>query len=268
MSTSDLNLLADVLAFAGLVALGGLIVTLVDNYAVESFAWTRQAIRRTLRIGVSIAALVAVSLAGVAVWPATREGVNAAVGVDLDARGDAVTDDDSQPAPGAPDLEHSSVAGQPGRVGSAASVRKGGALVADGTPLETAGSPLGGGSGGTGTGGGGGGTGGGGGGGGTGGGGGGGGGGGWRRAATPVPTSVPTALATPVPAALPGPVPRSLPGPVARSLAGPVARIRIRRSTRRRSPASSDRAWLGAADPAGFRTSGLAARAGSPRRRS
>jgi hypothetical protein len=98
MSTSDLNLLADVLAFAGLVALGGLIVTLVDNYAVESFAWTRQAIRRTLRIGVSIAALVAVSLAGVAVWPATREGVNAAVGVDLDARGDPVPDDVSKPS--------------------------------------------------------------------------------------------------------------------------------------------------------------------------
>ena len=85
MSTTDLHILADGLAFAVLVAMGGLIA-----YAVARSSWRRHEVRSLLRVGVPSVALAAVMLIGITAWPDLREGVNDAVGVDLDERGEVV----------------------------------------------------------------------------------------------------------------------------------------------------------------------------------
>ena len=71
MSTTDLNILADAVTFALLVAVGGLIV-----YAIARATWKRHALQHTLRVGVSVAALFVVAIAGIAVWPTAREAAN------------------------------------------------------------------------------------------------------------------------------------------------------------------------------------------------
>ena len=119
MSTTDLNILADAVTFAMLVAVGGVIV-----YAIARSTWKRHALRHTLKVGLSVAALFVVAIGGIAVWPAAREGVNTAAGVDLDEQGDAIVpvDELEMPAPTA-DLEHSAAAnGRPARVREVASI--------------------------------------------------------------------------------------------------------------------------------------------------
>ncbi|MGZ8632165.1 MAG: hypothetical protein ACXWZF_14575, partial [Actinomycetota bacterium] len=103
MSTTDLSILADAITFAMLVAVGGVIV-----YAIARSTWKRHALRHTLKVGLSVAALFAVAVAGIAVWPAAREGVNSAAGVDLDEKGDVIVPPDELElqVPSA-DLEHS-----------------------------------------------------------------------------------------------------------------------------------------------------------------
>ena len=85
MSTTDLHILADGLAFAVLVTMGGLIA-----YAVARSSWHRHEVRSLLRVGVPSVALAAVMLIGITAWPDLREGVNDAVGVDLDERGEVI----------------------------------------------------------------------------------------------------------------------------------------------------------------------------------
>ena len=89
MSTTDLNILADAVTFAMLVAVGGVIV-----YAIARSTWKRHALRHTLKVGLSVAALFVVAIAGIAVWPAAREGVNTAAGVNLDEQGDVIVPED------------------------------------------------------------------------------------------------------------------------------------------------------------------------------
>ena len=76
MSTTDLSILADAVTFAILVAIGGAIA-----YAVARAAWKRHSLRQTAKVGLSAAALVAVGLAGVAVWPTARDGVSSAADI-------------------------------------------------------------------------------------------------------------------------------------------------------------------------------------------
>jgi hypothetical protein len=85
MSTTDLHILADAIAFAFLVAMGGLIV-----YAVARSSWRRPEVRSLLRLGGPSVALAAVMLVGITAWPDLREGVNDAVGVDLDQQGEVI----------------------------------------------------------------------------------------------------------------------------------------------------------------------------------
>ena len=81
MTDTDLSILADAIAFALLVAIGGAAL-----YAVARAA-LRRASRQVLIAGLPIAALVALALAGTAVWPFARESVKEAVGVHLDDEG-------------------------------------------------------------------------------------------------------------------------------------------------------------------------------------
>ena len=76
MSTTDLSILADAVTFAILVAIGGAIA-----YAIARAAWKRRSMHQTAKVGLSAAALVAVGLAGVAVWPTARDGVSSAAGI-------------------------------------------------------------------------------------------------------------------------------------------------------------------------------------------
>jgi len=89
MSTTDLHILADALAFAFLFAMGGLIV-----YAVARSSWRRREVRSLLRVGAPSFAVAAFMLVGIAAWPDLREGVNDAVGVDLDERGEVIVPQD------------------------------------------------------------------------------------------------------------------------------------------------------------------------------
>jgi hypothetical protein len=81
MTNTDLSILADAISFALIVTIGGLVV-----YAVAR-AVLRRTRRQMLIAGLPAVALVAVALAGTAVWPFAREGVNEAVGVRLDDSG-------------------------------------------------------------------------------------------------------------------------------------------------------------------------------------
>ena len=82
MSPTDLNILADAVTFAMLVAIGGLIV-----FAAVRSTWKRHVLQHSAKVGLSVLVVVVVVAAGVALWPAAREGVNTAAGVDLDEQG-------------------------------------------------------------------------------------------------------------------------------------------------------------------------------------
>ena len=84
MSTTDLNILADAITFAMFVTIGGASST-PSHAPVATPCLAADHEGRFVR-----RRLVAVALAGVAVWPAAREGVNAAAGVDLDEQGDVI----------------------------------------------------------------------------------------------------------------------------------------------------------------------------------
>ena len=76
MTTDDLSILADALTFALLVTAGGLIM-----WAVARATWHRRRLNRTAKVGMSTTALVAVGLAGIAMWPAARDGMNGIPGL-------------------------------------------------------------------------------------------------------------------------------------------------------------------------------------------
>lgn len=84
MTEADLNILAEAIAFALVATIGGIMV-----YAM-AFELRSAVSRRMLTAALPAAALVAVALAGTAVWPLAREGVNEAVGVRLDDEGQAI----------------------------------------------------------------------------------------------------------------------------------------------------------------------------------
>jgi hypothetical protein len=119
VSTTDLGILADAVTFAILATVGGIVV-----YAVARTLWRRDAVQQTMKLGLSVAALVAVALAGVALWPAARESVNTVAGVEVDGRG--IFEDSSQDpaatvvdAPAAPDVGPASDSKRPARVAAA-----------------------------------------------------------------------------------------------------------------------------------------------------
>ena len=76
MTTDDLSILADALTFALLATGAGLVM-----WAVARATWRRRGLRRTMKVGMSTTALVAVGLAGIAMWPAARDGVNGIPGL-------------------------------------------------------------------------------------------------------------------------------------------------------------------------------------------
>ena len=97
MSPTDLNILADAVTFAMLVAIGGLIV-----FAAVRSTWKRHVLQHSAKVGLSVLVVVVVVAAGVALWPAAREGVNTAAGVDLDEQGRLIvteTEDFEPPSP-------------------------------------------------------------------------------------------------------------------------------------------------------------------------
>ena len=73
MSTTDLSILADAVTFAIMVAIGGAVA-----YAIARAAWKRRSMPQAAKVGLSAIALVAVGLAGVAVWPSARSSVTTA----------------------------------------------------------------------------------------------------------------------------------------------------------------------------------------------
>jgi hypothetical protein len=92
MSTEDLSILADALTFALLVTIGGLVV-----WGVVRATWRRPALRRAMRVCLSAAALGAVGIAGVALWPAARQSVTTvagAAGIDVERGGTSPSSDE------------------------------------------------------------------------------------------------------------------------------------------------------------------------------
>ena len=71
MSIDDLAILADALTFALLVTVGGLIA-----WAAIRATSRRPNLRRAMKVGLSSGALLAIGLAGVAMWPTARERVD------------------------------------------------------------------------------------------------------------------------------------------------------------------------------------------------
>ena len=79
MSTTDLQILTDAVTFAILACLGGALA-----YVVVRYAWRHLAGSRALKLGMSAGALLAILLAGAAVWPGEGEGDNVAAGPPVD----------------------------------------------------------------------------------------------------------------------------------------------------------------------------------------
>jgi hypothetical protein len=131
MSTEELAILADALTFALLVTVGGLTV-----WWVVRLTWRRPALQRVAKVSVSAAALVAVGIAGVAVWPTARQGVTLAAdaaGVDVapSEPTEAFPFDENPVASLAPSTE----TGRPARVREVAAIgTEGGTPVAPSPP--------------------------------------------------------------------------------------------------------------------------------------
>lgn len=106
MTTDDLSILADALTFALLVTAGGLVM-----WAVARATWHRRRLHRAVKVGMSTTALVAVGLAGIAMWPAARDGMNGIPGLGT------LNDQAENPGPKAssPDLVPPSPKGGQGR---------------------------------------------------------------------------------------------------------------------------------------------------------
>jgi hypothetical protein len=99
MTNTDLSILAEALAFALVITIGGAVL-----YAVAR-ATLRRTGRQMLMAGLPVVALIAVALAGTAVWPFARQSVNEAVGVRLDDQGQPIASADGsglddRPTPG------------------------------------------------------------------------------------------------------------------------------------------------------------------------
>ena len=125
MSTDDLSILADALTFALLVTIGGLVV-----WGVVRATWRRPALRRAMKVCLSAAALVAVGLAGVALWPAARQSVTTAAGAaGIDVAQDASPTGFEDRDLGDPELVPSSPRGRTARVFEASTTSDGGALL-------------------------------------------------------------------------------------------------------------------------------------------
>jgi uncharacterized membrane protein YgcG len=205
MSTTDLNILADAVTFAVLVSIGGLIV-----YAVARSTWKRHALGHSVKVVLSVAAVVAIAIGGVVLWPAAREGVNTAAGVDLDEEGDAIIpEEELEPPSPRPDLDHSAAQGRPDRVREVRSEGTDDDEVEPSPSINGGGNNGGGGNGGGNNGGGGNG----GGGNGGGGNGGGGNGGGPTTSPSPSPSPPPSPSPSPSPSPPPDPSPTDEPGP-------------------------------------------------------
>jgi hypothetical protein len=134
MTNTDLSILADALAFALVITIGGAVL-----YAVAR-ATLRRTSRQMLMAGLPVVALIAVALAGTAVWPFARGSVNEALGVRLDEQGRPIATADR---PGMGDLPLSGSAGssglaRPARLFTVASIGTDGgfgpAAPADGAP--------------------------------------------------------------------------------------------------------------------------------------
>jgi hypothetical protein len=109
MSSVDLHVLADAIAFALLVSVGGLLA-----YAILRFAWRRWRLRSGVALGIPVAA--ALLIGGFTLWPPLREGVNDAAGVDLDEEGQViVTGEQGSPAGPAADVAADGNTIRPGR---------------------------------------------------------------------------------------------------------------------------------------------------------
>ena len=121
MSTTDLSILADAVTFAILVAVGGAVA-----YAIARATWKRRSMHKSVKMGLSGVALVAVGLAGVAVWPSARDGVTSAAaigGFDVDSAGTISNDPLARTNPG---YISSPPKGRPARVFEAAPYTPGG----------------------------------------------------------------------------------------------------------------------------------------------
>ncbi len=97
MSVTDLNILTDAIMFAALAALGGAIVFVVVRTALR-----HRARLKPLEMGLSGGALLAILVAGVAMWPAARSGEGTAPSVTPSAgtAGSVQTDIPSDSVPG------------------------------------------------------------------------------------------------------------------------------------------------------------------------
>jgi hypothetical protein len=91
MSIHDLSVLGNALMFAVLVTCGGLIAR-----ALTRAMWLRPSRRRAIRVGLSVGAIVAVAMAGGAMWPAALDD-DAPVAQGIDGTGSPRSTDDSSP---------------------------------------------------------------------------------------------------------------------------------------------------------------------------
>ena len=143
MSTEDLAILADALTFALIATVGGLIL-----WVVIRSTWRRPALQSAMKVSVSAAALIAIGIAGVAVWAPTREGVTTVAalgGVDVgrSKTTEVLPFDETPVADFAP-----AVKGRPARVVEVAAIGIDGGTDPSPTPGDLPGDPGGGGGGG------------------------------------------------------------------------------------------------------------------------
>ena len=197
MSETDLGILTDAVTFAILAAVGGAVA-----YAVVRVAWRHLAGTKALKLAMSAAALVAILLAGVAMWPLARESDSTAA---LPSPTPSIPvseprEVEPSPVPG-PSIEGSQLIKTARALGNKVAGAAGQIEPASGGSGSPNGAPGGGGGGAGG------------GGGGAGGGGGGGGGGDPSPSPSPSPTPDPSPSPSPTPSPSPSPTPDPSPSP-------------------------------------------------------